>query len=36
MNCGAITEAEATATGLTVEELRSRSFVEIVAGRRRR
>ncbi len=35
MNCGAITEAEATATGLSMHELRSRSFVGIVAGRRR-
>ena len=35
MNCGAITEAEATATGLTLDELRSRSFVEIVRGRRK-
>jgi citrate lyase beta subunit len=34
MNCGAITEAEALATGLTVDELRSRSFVKILRGRR--
>jgi len=34
MNCGAITEQEALATGLTVEELRSRSFVKILKGRR--
>jgi citrate lyase beta subunit len=34
MNCGAITEAEALATGLTVGELRSRSFVKILRGRR--
>jgi citrate lyase beta subunit len=36
MNCGAITEQEALATGLTVEELRSRSFVKILRGRRER
>ncbi|AEV96834.1 phosphoenolpyruvate kinase [Niastella koreensis] len=34
MNCGAITEAEATATGLTIEEIRSRSFYRILEGRR--
>jgi hypothetical protein len=34
MNCGAITEAEALSTGLTLEELRSRSFGTILAGRR--
>jgi hypothetical protein len=34
LNCGAITEQEALATGLTVEELRSRSFVKILKGRR--
>ncbi len=34
LNCGAISEAEATATGLTIEELRAKSFVKIVAGRR--
>ncbi|MEK6374308.1 MAG: phosphoenolpyruvate kinase [Acidobacteriota bacterium] len=34
MNCGAITEAEALATGLTVDELRSRSFVKILKGRK--
>ncbi len=32
--CGAISEAEALATGLTLAELRSRSFAKIVAGRR--
>ena len=36
MNCGAISEQEALATGLTVEELRSRSFVKILRGRRER
>jgi citrate lyase beta subunit len=35
MNCGAITEQEATATGLTLEEIRSRSFYKILQGRRR-
>lgn len=34
LNCGAITEAEALATGLSMEELRSRSFVKILRGRR--
>jgi len=34
LNCGAITEEEALATGLTLAELRSRSFVKIMKGRR--
>jgi hypothetical protein len=34
MNCGAITEEEATVTGLTLEEIRSRSFYKILQGRR--
>jgi len=34
LNCGAITEEEATATGLTVEEIRSRSFYKILQVRR--
>jgi citrate lyase beta subunit len=34
MNCGAITEKEALETGLTIGELRSRSFVKILNGRR--
>jgi citrate lyase beta subunit len=34
LNCGAITEEEALATGLTLDELRSRSFVKIMRGRR--
>lgn len=34
MNCGAITEQEALATGLTIEEIRSRSFYKILEGRR--
>ncbi|HEX8699632.1 MAG TPA: phosphoenolpyruvate kinase [Myxococcaceae bacterium] len=32
--CGAITEEETQATGLTLEELRSRSFLKILEGRR--
>ncbi len=35
INSGALTEDEALATGLTLEELRSRSFVKILAGRRK-
>jgi hypothetical protein len=35
MACGAITEEEALATGLTLEEIRSRSFLKILQGRRR-
>lgn len=34
MNCGAISEEEALATGLTLEEIRSRSFYKILKGRR--
>ncbi|HUJ12654.1 MAG TPA: phosphoenolpyruvate kinase [Thermoanaerobaculia bacterium] len=34
LNCGAITEEEARATGLTLGELRSRSFVRILRQRR--
>ena len=35
MNCGALTETEATSlSGLTLEELRGRSFVKILANRR--
>ncbi len=34
MNCGALTQEEALATGLTLDELRSRSFVKILKGRR--
>jgi citrate lyase beta subunit len=33
--CGAITETEALATGLTIEEIRSRSFHKILEGRRK-
>jgi len=35
LNSGALTEDEALATGLTLGELRSRSFVKILKGRRR-
>ena len=34
INCGAFTEDEASATGLSVEELRSRSFLHILTRRR--
>ena len=34
INCGALTEQEALATGLTLEELRGRSFVQILKNRR--
>jgi citrate lyase beta subunit len=34
MNCGAISEKEATATGLTIAEIRTRSFYKILEGRR--
>jgi citrate lyase beta subunit len=34
--CGAITEAEALANGLTLEELRSRSFLKILQNRRQK
>ncbi|HZE13823.1 MAG TPA: hypothetical protein VE086_08700, partial [Chthoniobacterales bacterium] len=34
MACGAITEEEALATGLSLEEIRSRSFLKILLGRR--
>jgi citrate lyase beta subunit len=35
MNCGAISEEEAMATGLTMEEIRSRSFYTILQKRRK-
>lgn len=35
LNCGAITEDEALSTGLSLEELRTRSFVKILAQRRK-
>jgi len=34
INCGALTEGEARASGLTLEELRGRSFVKILHNRR--
>jgi citrate lyase beta subunit len=34
--CGAVTEQEATATGLTLDEIRSKSFVKIMAARRQK
>ncbi len=34
MNCGAINEEEATVTGLTLDEIKTRSFYKILAGRR--
>ena len=33
VNCGAFTEQEASASGLTIEELRGRSFLKILANR---
>jgi citrate lyase beta subunit len=35
VNCGALTEQEALATGLTLDELRGRSFLKILENRRR-
>jgi hypothetical protein len=35
MNCGAITEEEALVTGLTLDEIRSRSFYRILTARRK-
>jgi hypothetical protein len=35
ISCGALTEEEARAAGLTLEELRSRSFLKILEGRRK-
>ncbi|TLD72151.1 phosphoenolpyruvate kinase [Phragmitibacter flavus] len=35
ISCGAITEAEAQETGLTLEEIRTRSFLKILLGRRK-
>ncbi|HVF96252.1 MAG TPA: hypothetical protein VM871_02970, partial [Flavisolibacter sp.] len=35
LNCGAITEEEATATGLSLDEIRSRSFYKILNDRRK-
>ena len=35
VNCGALTEQEALATGVTLDELRGRSFLKILENRRR-
>jgi citrate lyase beta subunit len=35
INCGAISEKEALATGLTMDEIRSRSFYKILEGRKK-
>jgi citrate lyase beta subunit len=35
MNCGALSEEEVLATGLTVKEIQSRSFLKILEGRRK-
>jgi hypothetical protein len=35
INCGAITESEAQATGLSLPEIRGRSFVKILANRKK-
>jgi len=35
VNCGALTEEEALATGLTLDELRGRSFLKILNNRRK-
>lgn len=34
MNCGALSQDEVLATGLTIDEIRSRSFLKILEGRR--
>lgn len=36
LNCGAISEEEVTKTGLTLEEVRGRSFLKILDGRKER
>ncbi len=36
LNCGAISEEEALQTGLSLEEIRSRSFLKILEGRRKK
>ena len=36
LNCGAIAEAEIAATGLTLEEIQTRSFMKILDGRKGR
>jgi len=34
LNCGAISEEEVKATGLTIDEIRTRSFLKILEGRK--
>jgi len=34
LNCGAISEADALATGLSIEEIHKRSFLKILEGKR--
>ena len=36
LNCGAISEQEALATGLSLAEIRTRSFLKILEGRRKK
>lgn len=36
MNCGAISAEDVTATGLTMDEIRTRSFLKILEGRRKK
>jgi len=36
MNCGAISEEEAIVTGLSLDEIRSKSFYKILQGRRKK
>jgi citrate lyase beta subunit len=36
LNCGAISEEEALATGLSLDEIRTRSFLKILEGRRKK
>ncbi len=36
LSCGAVTPEEAAATGLSLEEMQSRSFLKILEGRRAR
>ena len=35
LNCGALSDEEVLATGLTIDEIRSRSFLKILEGRRK-
>ena len=36
LNCGALSEKEVLSTGLTIDEIRSRSFLKILEGRRKK